>query len=79
MKVASPSTTGTSSLAAELALPHRMKKQPFQDSVMSPEQLENNMRQRAGRGRRGSWAMMMNRTLKPRAALHPMKKKHRGR
>ncbi len=31
-------------LAAELALPHRMKKQPFQDSVMSPEQLENNMR-----------------------------------
>ena len=31
-------------LAAELALPHRMKKQPFQESVMSPEQLENNMR-----------------------------------
>ena len=31
-------------LAAELALPHRMKKQPFQDSVMSPEQLESNMR-----------------------------------
>jgi Mg-chelatase subunit ChlI len=24
-------------LAAELALPHRMKKQPFQDSVLNPE------------------------------------------
>ncbi len=32
-------------LAAELALPHRMKKQPFQDSVLSPDQLEANMRQ----------------------------------
>ena len=32
-------------LAAELALPHRMKKQPFQDSVLNPEQLESNMRQ----------------------------------
>jgi len=32
-------------LAAELALPHRMKKQPFQDSVMNPDQLQNNMRQ----------------------------------
>ncbi len=32
-------------LAAELALPHRMKKQPFQDSVLSPEQLEANMHQ----------------------------------
>jgi Mg-chelatase subunit ChlI len=32
-------------LAAELALPHRMKKQPFQDSVLNPEQLQTNMRQ----------------------------------
>jgi len=32
-------------LAAELALPHRMKKQPFQDSVMNPDQLQSNMRQ----------------------------------
>ena len=32
-------------LAAELALPHRMKKQPFQDSVMNPDQLQQNMRQ----------------------------------
>ena len=32
-------------LAAELALPHRMKKQPFQESVLNPEQLQTNMRQ----------------------------------
>lgn len=32
-------------LAAELALPHRMKKQPFQDAALRPEQLESNMRQ----------------------------------
>ena len=32
-------------LAAELALPHRLKKQPFQDSVLNPEQLQSNMRQ----------------------------------
>ncbi len=32
-------------LAAELALPHRMKKQPFQDTVLQPDQLEANMRQ----------------------------------
>ncbi|MEZ4866148.1 MAG: ATP-binding protein [Caldilineaceae bacterium] len=32
-------------LAAELALPHRMKKQPFQDAVMNMEQLQNNVRQ----------------------------------
>ncbi|RME58584.1 MAG: magnesium chelatase [Caldilineae bacterium] len=32
-------------LAAELALPHRMKKQPFQDAALHPEQLEANMRQ----------------------------------
>jgi len=32
-------------LAAELALPHRMKKQPFQESVLTPEQLDSNMRQ----------------------------------
>lgn len=32
-------------LSAELALPHRMKKQPFQESVLNPEQLESNMRQ----------------------------------
>ena len=32
-------------LAAELALPHRMKKQPFQDTALQPEQLEANMRQ----------------------------------
>jgi Mg-chelatase subunit ChlI len=32
-------------LAAELALPHRMKKQPFQDAVLNAEQLQNNMRQ----------------------------------
>ena len=31
--------------AAELALPHRMKKQPFQDAALRPEQLESNMRQ----------------------------------
>jgi magnesium chelatase subunit I len=32
-------------LAAELALPHRMKKQPFQESALNPDQLQNNMRQ----------------------------------
>lgn len=32
-------------LAAELALPHRMKKQPFQDSVLNPDQLQSNLRQ----------------------------------
>jgi len=32
-------------MAAELALPHRMKKQPFQESVLNPDQLESNMRQ----------------------------------
>jgi Mg-chelatase subunit ChlI len=32
-------------LAAELALPHRMKKQPFQDSVLNPDQLQANLRQ----------------------------------
>ena len=32
-------------LAAELALPHRMKKQPFQDAVINPDQLQQNMRQ----------------------------------
>ena len=32
-------------LAAELALPHRMKKQPFQDVALNPEQLQSNMRQ----------------------------------
>ena len=32
-------------LAAELALPHRMKKQPFQDSTMNLDQLQNNVRQ----------------------------------
>lgn len=32
-------------LAAELALPHRMKKQPFQDTVLNPDQLQTNMRQ----------------------------------
>lgn len=32
-------------VAAELALPHRMKKQPFQDSVLNPDQLQSNMRQ----------------------------------
>jgi Mg-chelatase subunit ChlI len=32
-------------VSAELALPHRMKKQPFQDTVLNPEQLQNNMRQ----------------------------------
>lgn len=32
-------------LAAELALPHRMKKQPFQDSVLNADQLQSNMRQ----------------------------------
>lgn len=31
-------------MAAELALPHRMKKQPFQETVLNPEQLESNMR-----------------------------------
>lgn len=31
-------------LASELALPHRMKKQPFQESVLNPEQLLANMR-----------------------------------
>ena len=32
-------------LAAELALPHRMKKQPFQESALNPDQLQANMRQ----------------------------------
>jgi Mg-chelatase subunit ChlI len=32
-------------LAAELALPHRMKKQPFQESALNSDQLQNNMRQ----------------------------------
>ncbi len=32
-------------VAAELALPHRMKKQPFQDSVLNPDQIQSNMRQ----------------------------------
>jgi Mg-chelatase subunit ChlI len=32
-------------VAAELALPHRMKKQPFQDSVLNPDQIQQNMRQ----------------------------------
>ncbi len=32
-------------LAAELALPHRMKKQPFQESTMNLDQLQNNVRQ----------------------------------
>ncbi len=32
-------------LAAELALPHRMKKQPFQESVLNADQLQNNLRQ----------------------------------
>lgn len=32
-------------LAAELALPHRMKKQPFQETSLNPDQLQNNMRQ----------------------------------
>ncbi len=32
-------------LAAELALPHRMKKQPFQESVINPDQIQANMRQ----------------------------------
>lgn len=32
-------------VSAELALPHRMKKQPFQDTVLNPEQLQSNMRQ----------------------------------
>ncbi len=32
-------------LAAELALPHRMKKQPFQNSYLNPDQLQTNMRQ----------------------------------
>ncbi|MBV7329114.1 AAA family ATPase [Chloroflexi bacterium TSY] len=32
-------------LAAELALPHRMKKQPFQETVLNADQLQSNMRQ----------------------------------
>jgi magnesium chelatase subunit I len=32
-------------IAAELALPHRMKKQPFQDSTMNLDQLQSNVRQ----------------------------------
>ncbi|MEZ4622379.1 MAG: ATP-binding protein [Caldilineaceae bacterium] len=32
-------------IAAELALPHRMKKQPFQESTMNLDQLQNNVRQ----------------------------------
>ncbi len=32
-------------LAAELALPHRMKKQPFQEAVLQPDQLDASMRQ----------------------------------
>jgi Mg-chelatase subunit ChlI len=32
-------------MAAELALPHRMKKQPFQEAALQPDQLASNMRQ----------------------------------
>ena len=32
-------------VAAELALPHRMKKQPFQNAMLNPDQLQTNMRQ----------------------------------
>lgn len=32
-------------LSAELALPHRMKKQPFQETVLNADQLQSNMRQ----------------------------------
>lgn len=32
-------------MAAELALPHRMRKQPFQDAFLSPEKLESTMQQ----------------------------------
>ena len=32
-------------LAAELALPHRLKKQPFQESALNSDQLQANMRQ----------------------------------
>ncbi len=32
-------------LAAELALPHRMKKQPFQDRVINPDQLQSTLQQ----------------------------------
>jgi Mg-chelatase subunit ChlI len=38
-------------LAAELALPHRMKKQPFQDSVLNPDQLQVQHAPGARRGR----------------------------
>ena len=65
-------------LAAELALPHRMKKQPFQDSVLNPDQLQANMRQaraeaeqRRQRGRRTAGS----RGQRPRQT----KKKSRGR
>jgi Mg-chelatase subunit ChlI len=40
-------------LAAELALPHRMKKQPFQDSVLNPDQLQGQHAPGARRGRTG--------------------------
>ena len=32
-------------MAAELALPHRLKKQPFQESFLNPQQLEKTMKQ----------------------------------
>lgn len=32
-------------MAAELALPHRMKKQPFQEAFLNPEQLEKSLQQ----------------------------------
>jgi hypothetical protein len=47
------SATSDILLAAELALPHRMKKQPFQDSVLNPEMLKASLRRSPRRGRPG--------------------------
>jgi Mg-chelatase subunit ChlI len=39
-------------LAAELALPHRMKKQPFQESALNSDQLQANLRQASAEAER---------------------------
>ena len=64
-------------LAAELALPHRMKKQPFQESVLNPRPTADQhapgpRRSRTERRRR-------RRPWRLRGSARQTKKKHRGR
>ncbi len=77
MKAGSRSTTGTFVLAAELALPHRMKKQPFQDSVLNPDQLQANMRQ--ARAEAEQAVSEERETLEAQGAAASDEKKPRGR